>query len=1530
MEEFLEEPKYEKLQDFTKSTLVEIAKHYGLDNVRMSLNKASMVSVIAEHLVEDGLIEAASVASDSASSQGSSELEMKLKILELEQAEREKDRELAKLKLEADREKMEKELELERMRLRGMQEDREARANENSKFVASREIRLVPPFEEKDVSQYFEMFEKVALSLKWPRESWSILLQSVVKGKAQQAYSALSVENSGNYDLVKEAILQAYELCPEAYRQKFRNLKRSDAQTFSDFACEKELLFDRWCHSRKIGGDFARLKDLILVEEFTRCVREDIKTFLNEKGAENIRTAARMADEYNLIHKPKFSSHGKHHSGKNGRFNQPSRSVGGSSSDQGNSGSKPKFQPKSKGHSEGSPSGIICSYCKKPGHLMSSCYALKRKRESEETRKSAGFVQTEVIRSTPKGDIKADFVKEEFLPFVSRGEISVSKDSPGVSISLLRDTGCSQSIVLASALPCPEETNTGQFVLVSGIAGKTLSLPLHLVHLKCDLITGPVVVAVSQHLPVDGVSCLLGNDLMGGRVSPCPKMDPSPSMDCESLDESVFATCAVTRAMAQKEAQREQNLQKQRQEENPGLSEEFSDIVDISDTFLPNLYDKENVNDTPETPGDLSFSRNSLIREQQRDPEIAALSAEALSMAEIESVPVGYFVRDGVLMRKWRPPQVPASEEWSVITQIVVPRVYRGEILSLAHDLPAGGHLGINKTVTKVLKHFYWPGIRKDVIEFCKTCSPCQIAGKKVLDPSRSPLKPIPAFGEPFSKVVVDCVGPLPKTKQGHEYLLTIMCMSTRYPEAIPLRNIKAQSITKALISFFSKFGCPKFIQHDQGSCFTSNLFQQAMYELGTKQIVSSAYHPETNGCLERFHSTLKTMMRTYCHEFQRDWDEGVPLLLFAARDSVQESLGFSPFELVFGHRVNGPLSLVSENWSGPDTQISLLDYVMKFKDRLSRACALARENLESSQHKMKTWYDKKARTRNFEPGDKVLVLFPIQSNPMRARFHGPYEVTSKVNDLNYVVRTPDRRKSHQLCHVNMLKLYHVRDIKAVAVAGCPDDTPEKEPYLAPDAVVSCRLKNSEILTDLDSKLNHLDSQQREQLIALMLSHNDLFPDVPRRTDECVHDVDVGDARPIKQHAYRLSPERAALMKVETDYMLAHNIIRPSSSEWSSPSILVQKGDGSYRLCTDFRKVNQISRSDAYPIPRLDDCIDRVGNARFCTKIDLLKGYYAVRLTERARELSAFVTPDGLWEYEVLPFGMKNSGATFQRLVHNVIRGLPHTHAYIDDLITCSDTWDEHVVALSELFRRMSDAKLTINLAKSEFGRARVTYLGHVVGQGQVAPIDAKVEAIASFPVPDGKRALRRYLGCVGFYRRYCRNFAEISIPLTNLLQKNTKFEWDDSCQEAFDKLKSLLCHYPVLRSPDFARSFTLWVDASDRSGGSMLGQVGDDGVDHPVAFFSKKFNKHQVNYSTIEKELLALVLSLQHFEVYVSSTKGPLVVYTDHNPLTFLSRMKNKNRRLLNWSLMLQEYDLCIKHIKGRHNIVADCLSRL
>lgn len=631
--------------------------------------------------------------------------------------------------------------------------------------------------------------------------------------------------------------------------------------------------------------------------------------------------------------------------------------------------------------------------------------------------------------------------------------------------------------------------------------------------------------------------------------------------------------------------------------------------------------------------------------------------------------------------------------------------------------------------------------------------------------------------------------------------------------------------------------------------------------------------------------------------------------------------------------------------------KVNVLDYVSKFRERLYNACSQARESLSKVQGEMKLRYDKKAVSRCFAVGDRVLVLLPIPGSTLSARFSGPYEILERKSETDYIVKTPDRKRQKRLCHINMLKAYYSRESTNSLVAekagdgvlpvgvACDVSTVEEQQDTKGDglleaesdtAPLSARLSNSELLANLQNFLAHLSAKQRQDVVELLGKFTSILGDAPTLTNVLCHDIKLSKAQPIKQHPYRVNATKRAIMKQETEYLLEKGLAKSSISPWSSPCLLVQKPDNTKRFCTDYRRVNAVTIPDCFPMPRMEDCVDSIGSAKFVSKLDLLKGYWQVPLTPEASEISAFVTPDCFLQYKVMAFGLRNAAATFQRLVNIVLADVPNCRAYLDDVIVYSQSWTDHISLLETVFKRLERASLTLNLAKCDIGKATVTYLGKRVGQGQVRPVTAKIAAISEFPVPRTRRELRRFLGMAGYYLCFCRNFSSVAVPLTALLSPSKAFEWSFECQVAFDSIKTLLCSEPVLSAPDFSTVFQLEVDASEMGAGAVLLQEDKEGIKHPICYFSKKFSKSQYNYSTIEKEALALLLALQHFEVYVGSSSLPEVVYTDHNPLTFLMRMYNQNQRLMRWALIIQNYNLEIKYKKGVDNVVADALSRV
>ena len=1488
--------------------------------------------------------------------------------------------ELARIKLETEKLKIQAQCEIEREKLQLQRELENERIqlereriqierirspnNENTRrenvrmpvFDVTKHVRMVPTFTEDDPTGYFLSFERVANNLDWPEDKLTLLLHSALKGRALEVFTALTDEESNDYEVVKESILRAYELVPEAYRVKFRNYTKVANVTFSQHLHGMRKALDRWLHSRDISEDYEKLYDVILFENFCNTLPKEIKTHLADNNIQDPVNAATAADKYSLSHRlsvatpnNKFKKGENHvkqdrnnnnHTQSQGRtFNPPNppNTVDDSAD------AKRPYSGKRNLNNEGQRneprSQVKCHYCGKLGHIAKNCYLRKRE---------MGASKESYLR-----DFKA-------IALVNEKSLSMPDDDPykahrftgtmkfgkhEVPVNIVRDTGASRTLVSRSMIE--GDFNADQYTILCGIGG-TVSAPLIDIELKCTGYQGTPKVAVVDTLPIPKADILLGNDLIRGHkcINPLISTVPQIQEATEKLvheNPDLFPVCAVTRAMA-RETQKGENTA---HDNNDVLGTKVNEVptekaqgvnkipnvthnVANDSVVIRNSSKNEPLYQGQRTPyaNPPVFRDSSLRLCQREDPGLQTLWKEA------EDDPDSVFHTEaGLLMRQFTPQDCEAEDEkWRSSRQIVVPTPYRQELLKMAHDHKLAAHIGCKKTLDSITRYFWWPGIRKDVSTHCQNCDICQRAGKPNQVIKQAPLIPIPRFDEPFDRVLIDIVGPLPKTRSGNEYMLTIMDMATRFPEAIPLRKVSTESIAKELIKFFSLFGLPKEIQSDQGSCFTSHLMKQLCNELGVELIHSSAYHPQSQGALERFHQTLKSMLRKFSEEHSSDWDLGLPLVMFAAREVPNESLGFSPFELLFTHEVKGPMKLISDTWRGCRDDSNLIKSMSVLRGQLREAWRLAGETLKRTQTNMKTWYDKNTRNRTFQPGEEILLFSPIPGQPLSCKFQGPYTICKKLSDVNYVVSTPDRRKKERVCHINLIKRYHrdSQDTKLEQAATVTEHNPSHHSTVVKLDNLDTMWDDEDTLQNmLPQKLEHLQPEQRADMEKLVWKYKDVFRGSPGRTTVVHHDVDVMDAAPVKQRAYRVNPKKASLIKKELEYLLAHQMIVPGESQWSSPVTLVDKPGGSVRFCVDYRQLNKVSKTDSYPLPRVDECIDTVEKAMFITKLDLLKGFWQIPLTKRAQEVSCFATLGGSYMFNVMPFGMKNSSATFQRMINKIIKNIEGCVAYIDDIIIYSDTWVDHLTRLEKLLKALQNANLVVKLSKCTFVHAQVEYLGYVVGQGTIAPPHAKVKAICDLKPPNNRKEVRRILGMAGYYRMFLINFADLVAPLTDLLKKERKFVWTKECEEAFQLLKLTLSSSPILLAPDFNKPFKLAIDASNIGAGAVLLQDDKDGVERPVSYYSKKFNQAQCNYSVIEKELLALIFALQFYNAYVSPSDNNIVVYTDHHPLKYLNKFHNKNQRLTRWSLLLQEYNLDVIHIRGRDNVLPDLLSR-
>ena len=883
---------------------------------------------------------------------------------------------------------------------------------------------------------------------------------------------------------------------------------------------------------------------------------------------------------------------------------------------------------------------------------------------------------------------------------------------------------------------------------------------------------------------------------------------------------------------------------------------------------------------------------------RQRVAEIDGQSGGAVSD---KSFPY-FVVKRGLLYR------VVKKQGEEIIEQLLIPKSYVSRVLYLAHTHQLGAHLGVEKTYERILARFYWPGIKRAVEDFCRACHECQLVAPK--PHYRNPLIPMPIIDVPFERLAMDIVGPLPKSARGHRYILVIMDYATRYPEAIPLRAASSRAIAHELLMMFSRVGIAKEILSDQGTCFMATVLKHLYKWLNVKSIRTSVYHPQTDGLVERFNKTLKQMLKKVAETDGKDWDRLIPYVLFSIREVPQASTGFSPFELVYGRRPRGLLDIAKDAWeSQPSPHRSVIDHVQQLQARARKIWPLVREHMKEAQRDQARIYNRGAAVREFNPGEQVLVLVPTSECKFLARWQGPYEITDKVGPVTYRVSQPGKRKAHQIYHVNILKKWHA---------------PEPLPVNALLTVMSPQVSPPVPIGD------ELSPRQVQEVRELLNRCNDRFSELPGRTHLASHDIDTKPGVVVRQRPYRVPEARRKAIKEEVEKMLALDVIEESYSPWSSPIVIVPKPDGTLRFCNDFRKLNEVSNFDCYPMARVDEMTERLGPARFISTLDLTKGYWQIPLTDRARPKTAFSTPDGLFQYKVLPFGVHGAPATFQRLMDKILR--PHQDyagAYIDDVIIYSRSWQEHLRHLEAVLDELRSANLTVNAKKCRVGMTETDFLGFTVGRGCIKPQERKVQRIKEWPRPITKRQVKSFLGLLSYYQKFIDNYSTVAAPLYDLTRQREPHhvKWTIETEEAFTLLKEAMCHQPVLITPDFNHPFLLHTDASGTGIGAVLSQV-INGEEHPITFISRKLLKHERNYATVEKECLAIKWAIHHLRYYLWGRQFTLI--TDHAPLKWMATNKDKNSRVTRWFIDLQNYKFKVEHRPGKAIPHADALSRL
>lgn len=475
---------------------------------------------------------------------------------------------------------------------------------------------------------------------------------------------------------------------------------------------------------------------------------------------------------------------------------------------------------------------------------------------------------------------------------------------------------------------------------------------------------------------------------------------------------------------------------------------------------------------------------------------------------------------------------------------------------------------------------------------------------------------------------------------------------------------------------------------------------------------------------------------------------------------------------------------------------------------------------------------------------------------------------------------------------------------------------------------VSCLGTNSSLLSD---KVNEaaIDMDQKCMLTELLESFGVLFDGHLGHTSLVEHEIDIGNAKPVHLAPYRTSPAKKELIESQIKDMLREGIIEPASGPWAAPVVIVPKPSGEPRFCVDYRALNKLTVKDSYPLPRIDESLDFLARGSFISTIDLARGYWQVAMSEQSKPMTAFISHCGLYQFRVLPFGLCNAPATFQRLMNSVLAGLIYKSCavYLDDIVVASPTFDQHIIDLKDVLTRLETAGLSVKLAKCQFCRSELTFLGYNVTAEGIRPCVEKVRAVTEFMPPTCVKQVRQFLGLTGYYRRFIHEYARHAEPLFALTRTDVPFVWSSECQAAMDFLKAKLTSAPILVFPNFSLPFFVHTDACDVGLGAALMQRDDRGRDVVVAYASRTLHKAERPYSTSEKECLAVIWALEHFRSYIEGLH--VTIFSDHNSLRWLMSRPNLSGRLARWSLRLQDFDFDINHKPGACNQVPDALSR-
>ena len=951
----------------------------------------------------------------------------------------------------------------------------------------------------------------------------------------------------------------------------------------------------------------------------------------------------------------------------------------------------------------------------------------------------------------------------------------------------------------------------------------------------------------------------------------------------------------------------------------------------------------------------MNISKEQLIKEQKED-KVLNNYIKRIDSDQNRRQKHQFKLINGILVREMKS----ASE---TLTQIMIPETLKQLVLKTTHSSPLAGHMGPRRTIQRITKHCFWPHIRKDVKKYIKSCEECQRLNN-IGPKHKAPLQKMDLASRPFEKIAVDIIGPMAVTsKRQNKYALTMIDFASRWIEAIPLKEITAESICHALLSIFTRFGFPEIILSDNGTQFRSQITAAFTHMLNITQTFAARYRPQANGAVERANQSIKTMLRKVVNDKQAEWDRFLPLVLFAYREIPHESTGFSPCELVFGANPKSPLEkFKDELLQKKEISISPYDLVTKTREEIMYAVQYAKKNLENKNSRYRDLVNKNRYLRKLVPKDRVFVFLPQKVGFDKA-WQGPYTIIEKCSNVDYIVNINGKNK---LFHIDLLRKFdeppkplqtvieEVIDVSKIATMTNQNKIPEnsseiislmKESEQNDIDIVTIINENeqTEIFGSIENKrdtitevkLNHIDSEEiRRKLKEILIKHRKTISNKPGHTEIIKHTIELNDKTPFHSKAYVVPQALKSEVDKEIANLLKLGLIETSNSEYSSPMVLVKKKNGGLRLCCDYRKLNKITRLDKEGLPNSEDIINTLGTGKIFSTIDLTRGFWQIPMDEESKKYTAFNTHSGFYQWNVMPFGLVNSTATFTRMMRKILKPHHNIQHYVDDVCVFSQTWQEHLNALEHLFNTLSQHNLTVSPDKLHIGHTEIEFLGHKFTRNGITTTDSFQQKLLHIKRPTTKKHVRGLLGLFNYYSKFIEKYTDLVKPLRELTKKSQpmKIKWNDNCEHSLTKLIQTFQTEPLLGTVQVTDKLVLQTDASKEALGACLFKEELNNLGNvilkPTNYLSRALSQSEKKYSVIELECLAIVWSVIKLQRYLLGRE--FIIMTDHKPLLNFNISHINNNRINKYAMILADYQFQLKSIKGSDNHIADILSRL